>query len=325
MTCDQAIELLPWLLNGTLEAEERAEVRRHLATCDRCREALAETQRAGALFTQHIPGPDLVSLAWGERPAGIDPALAESHLASCPQCAAELELVRMSRRLEEEDNVAVFPAAKPRPGAVEAPRTWRAWAVAASLLALVASSGWVYTAVQAVDPARVARVETPAPAPSPAPATPQAPGGEASSLRQKIARMEGDMRRLIGLQQENDKKVADAQAQVAQLEKERAAFARPQAVDPVLFEEVVRDGEGSKGTLVRADAYSALLLPARGMTGKRSAEILDESGKVVFRVDGLIDKLEYYSLALPPRSLRPGRYTVRLSGQDEGKPFQVVP
>jgi Putative zinc-finger len=324
MTCDQSIELLPWLLNGTLEAEELAEVRRHLATCDRCREALAETQMAGALFSQHIPGPDLVSLAWGERPAGIDPALAESHLASCPQCAAELELVRMSRRLEEEDNVAVFPAAKPRTGAVEASRTWRAWAVAASLLAVVASSGWVYTAVQAADPARMAQAEAPA-APVPAPAAPQAPNGEVSSLRQKIAQMEGDIRRLMGLQQENEKKVADAQAQVAQVVKEREALARPQAVDPVLFEEVVRDVDGAKGTVVRAGVYSALLLPARGMTGKRSADILDESGKVVFRVDGLTDKLEYYSLALPPRSLPPGRYTVRISGQDEGKPFQVVP
>ncbi|HKI06480.1 MAG TPA: zf-HC2 domain-containing protein [Thermoanaerobaculia bacterium] len=324
MTCDQAIELLPWLLNGTLEAEERAEVRRHLQTCERCREALAETRMAGAMFSQHIPSQDMVALAWGETPSGIDAAAAEAHLASCPQCAAELELARMSRRLEEEANVAVFPAARPRTGAVEAPRTWRAMAVAASLLALVASSGWIYTAVQATDPAGIARAEQPA-APATVPVAPQAPSGEASSLRQKIAQMEGDMRRLIGLQQENDKKVADAQAQVAQLEKEREILARPQPADPVLFNEVVRDSEGGKETVVRADVYSALLLPARGATGKRSAEILDESGKVVFRVDGLTDKLEYYSLALPPRALRPGRYTVRISGQDEARAFQVVP
>jgi anti-sigma factor RsiW len=109
MTCDQAIELLPWLLNGTLDAAERDEVRRHLASCESCRQALRATRDTWDLFDQHIPSQDLVALAWGDRPAGIDPALAEAHLASCPQCAAELELARMSRRLEEEGNVAVFP------------------------------------------------------------------------------------------------------------------------------------------------------------------------------------------------------------------------
>jgi Putative zinc-finger len=147
MTCDQAIEILPWYLNGTLEAGERAEVRRHLETCERCRAALAETGQAWSVFAQHIPAPDLVALAWGERPSGIDPALAEEHLASCAECAAELELARMSRRLEEEGNVALFPvapAAKPRPAAGAVPRTWRAAAMAAGLAAVVAAGGWLH-------------------------------------------------------------------------------------------------------------------------------------------------------------------------------------
>ena len=55
MTCDQAIELLPWHLNGTLEAGETAEVRQHLETCERCRAALAETRQAWSVFAQHIP------------------------------------------------------------------------------------------------------------------------------------------------------------------------------------------------------------------------------------------------------------------------------
>jgi hypothetical protein len=321
MTCDQSIELLPWLLNGTLEAEELAEVRRHLATCDRCREALAETQRAGALFSQHIPGPDLVSLAWGERPSGIDPALAESHLASCPQCAAELELVRMSRRLEEEDNVAVFPAARPRTGAAEAPRTWRAWAVAASLLALVASSGWIYTAVQATDPARVARVETPVPAP----AAPQAAGGDDAALRQQIARMEGDMKRLMGLQQENEKKMADAQGQVAQLEKERETFARPQATAMVDLGsgDVVRS-TGEKTPKVSADRYATLFLPARDEAEHR-AEVVNGAGKVVWQANRLPVAEGTYALSLPPHSLPPGRYTLTISGREERWTFEVAP
>ena len=322
MTCDQAIELLPWLLNGTLEAGERDEVRRHLATCDRCREALAETRESWSTFDQHIPSQDLVALAWGEKPSGIDSALAEAHLASCPQCAAEIELVRMSRRLEEEDNVALFPAVKPR-ATTAAPWTWRAAAVAASLAAVVAASGWIYTAQQANDLERLAQTRPPESAP--APVAPPAAAGEPSTLRQKIAQLEGQVRQMVGLQQENEKRVAEAQAQVAQLEKEREILSRPQAADIVELDAVVRTGEAGRGTIVRAGAYSTLLLPARGAAGKGSAEILDESGKVVLRVGELTQKLEYYSLVLPPQALRPGRYTVRLSGQAEARSFQVVP
>src|SRR3954454_11692273 len=109
MNCDQAIEFLPWLLNGTLEATESGEVRRHLATCERCRAALNDTRDAWTIFSQHLSSEALVALAHGEAPAGIDPALAERHLASCPECAAELELARTSRRLEEYEKIAVFP------------------------------------------------------------------------------------------------------------------------------------------------------------------------------------------------------------------------
>ncbi len=153
MTCDQSIELLPWYLNGTLEAGERAEVRRHLETCERCRAALAETGQAWSVFAQHVPTPDLVALAWGESPSGIDPTAAEEHLASCAECTAELELARMSRRLEEENNVALFPVAKPRPATGVAPRTWRATALAASLAAVVAAGGWLHTAQEGRQPA----------------------------------------------------------------------------------------------------------------------------------------------------------------------------
>jgi molybdopterin converting factor small subunit len=328
MTCDQAIELLPWLLNGTLEAGERDEVRRHLATCDRCRGALAETREVWSTFDQHISSQDLVALAWGERPSGIDPALAEAHLASCPQCAAEIELARMSRRLEEEDNVALFPAVKPKTAAGAAPRTsWRAAAIAAGLAAVVAASGWIYTAQQIGDPPRLAGTQAPesTPEPAPSPAPPQPSTGEASSLRQRIAQLEGDLQRLIGLQQENEKAAAEAQAQVAQLEKEREILSRPQASDIVEFNAVVRDSGGGQGTVVRAGVYSTLLLPARGAAGKGSAEILDGSGKVVLRVDELTQEQGFYPLVLPPRALRPGRYTLRLSGQDEVRSFQVTP
>jgi anti-sigma factor RsiW len=145
MNCDQAIEFLPWLLNGTLEATERDEVRRHLATCESCRAALNDTRDAWTIFDQHLPSSALVALAYGETPAGVDPAVAERHLASCPECAAELELARTSRRLEEDDKIAVFPRPRDRQEkGSEGSRSWRTAAMAAGLAGLVAMGGWFH-------------------------------------------------------------------------------------------------------------------------------------------------------------------------------------
>jgi anti-sigma factor RsiW len=146
MTCDQAIERLPWLLNGSLEAAEREEVQGHLTTCTACREALAETREAWKIFGQHLPSEALVALAYEETPEGIDSALAERHLAFCPECAVELELARMSRRREEEDDrIVPFPVRPGRDTGREH-RTWRNAALAAGLAGVVAFSGWFQAA-----------------------------------------------------------------------------------------------------------------------------------------------------------------------------------
>ncbi|MFL6234995.1 MAG: zf-HC2 domain-containing protein [Thermoanaerobaculia bacterium] len=148
MICDQAIERLPWLLNGSLEPAELEEVQGHLTTCAACREALAETRKAWKIFGQHLPPEALVAMAYAETPEGIDSALAERHLASCPECAAELELARMSRRLEEDDRIATFPVKTSRETGKEY-RAWRNTALAASLAGLVAFSGWFQAAQRA--------------------------------------------------------------------------------------------------------------------------------------------------------------------------------
>lgn len=175
MTCDDAIELLPWWVNGTLEEGESREVRRHLQECERCREALAETREAWEIFGQHLPSEALVAIAYGEPPAGIDPAVAERHLASCPDCAAGLELARTSRRLEEDDRIAVFPAPRTREER-GAPRSWRAAALAAGLAGLVAAGGWLQSSreVRRLS-GELARAERPAP-------TAPAGGGERIAL-----------------------------------------------------------------------------------------------------------------------------------------------
>ncbi|HVT15086.1 MAG TPA: zf-HC2 domain-containing protein [Thermoanaerobaculia bacterium] len=169
MNCDPTLERLPWLLNGTLSEGERREVLDHLAGCAGCRQALDENRLAWEVFDQHLSPAVLVVYAAADETADetasetagedggddgvrFDRGLVERHLATCPQCAAELELARMSRRLVEDENIAVLPAQRPRqrPGRqVHAPaaagwRTWRGSAVAAGLAAVVAVSGWIY-------------------------------------------------------------------------------------------------------------------------------------------------------------------------------------
>jgi anti-sigma factor RsiW len=152
MNCQEAILRLPWWLNGSLEPEERREVEDHLAACASCREALAETRLAWEVFGQHISTADLVAYAAAgepEEPDGsdrIDPALLERHLADCPQCTAELSMVRASRLLTEHGDV---PLLTRRPSLPEVPvtkrreRGWQTAALAAGLTGILAIGGWV--------------------------------------------------------------------------------------------------------------------------------------------------------------------------------------
>jgi anti-sigma factor RsiW len=129
MSCDEVTERLPWLLNGSLEGDEREAVRAHLATCSRCAREMEETRTAAAVFDAHLPPSTLVDLAW-ERPAqGIPPELAQAHLESCPQCAEDLASARESRRLEAGAEAPPRTAQRPRPRVAE----WAA-SLAAGLL-----------------------------------------------------------------------------------------------------------------------------------------------------------------------------------------------
>ena len=321
MTCDQAIELLPWYLNGTLESGERAEVRQHLTTCESCRAALAETVQAGAIFAhestaQHIPAADLVALAWGETPSGVEPAAAREHLASCAECAAELELVRMSRRLEEEGNVAVFPAARPQAAPNRAYRGWRAAAIAASLAGVVAAGGWYQTARQPLQ-AVVRPAAPPAASPRPA-AQPQAPAagssaaGELAMLRQKVKELSDTA---DGLQSQ----VRKGQEQVAHLTADPALSPYVSPTDVVRGKEQEADI-----AVVPAKASMALLplratLPETGAHDHHEVVILSASGTPLKTKPVRRDPNGSYLLALIQGELKPGDYTLQVYGTAGGK------
>lgn len=64
MTHEQARELLPWLVNDSLEAEERELVGEHAKSCVICRRELAELERlqvsiAVAADSAAVPAPDM--------------------------------------------------------------------------------------------------------------------------------------------------------------------------------------------------------------------------------------------------------------------------
>jgi anti-sigma factor RsiW len=165
---DRVLELLPWLINGTLADVERREVEEHLAACEACRAELAATRQAFEIYAAHLPPRVLtayVETAPGDALAvdgtAVDRALLEEHLAACDTCREELEMVRAARAaMEEEETAAGRPPAgvtpwrpaSPPPGsgtpANDTPANdtgWRSLALAASLLLTVLAVGWFFT------------------------------------------------------------------------------------------------------------------------------------------------------------------------------------
>jgi hypothetical protein len=315
MNCEKAIELLPWYLNGTLDESERREVRGHLAECEGCRQALEDTRLAWTIYDQHIPSEALVAMAWGESPAGYDPDALERHLGSCPECAAELELVRTSRRLEEDDRIALFsrPAARVTPA--RAP--WRAAALAAGLAGMVAAGGWLWTAGQARDlERRLAETRTAPPAPATAPAAPQ----EDAAAREKLAEMSAQVE---SLRRQTDEmrgqltKIADAGvSQPAPRVNVWVDDLRPTS-------DVVRGGPGEVKELPAGTPAVAMLQPAHQEVHKNHRiEVVDAAGKVVWKAEELHrSSADDFAVLLP--ALKPGSYTIRLSAMEGPKRVEL--
>jgi hypothetical protein len=149
MDTEDARELLPWLLNGSLEEPERSELLAALRGDEELRRELEETRAAGEIFGQHVPAGDLVAHAFGS-PAALAGERIEAHLALCERCAEEIALVRESRGLSGETDAAelrqpgVLPFRRPAAAPVRTGRM-RVLALAASLAAMVGFGGWLAT------------------------------------------------------------------------------------------------------------------------------------------------------------------------------------
>ncbi len=147
MNCARAEELLPWLLNGSLDAAQAGSVRAHLAGCAACRTAWVDTTWVAELSASHLPAANLVDLATGVVLPGGDRVAAEAHLATCTACAAELALLRESWTAhgaaldtnEElpESRIAPGPHGNASAQRPRATRDWRNLALAASVAGMV--------------------------------------------------------------------------------------------------------------------------------------------------------------------------------------------
>jgi predicted anti-sigma-YlaC factor YlaD len=147
--CHTTSELLPWLLNGSLEAGERAAVLAHLAACESCRDELEATEQVRELVTRHVPSLALAEYAQGLKPAGMDVASIERHLGSCASCRRELEWAASDAVSDHDaarENVLEFERPVTRRQDVSRRESWwRHAALAAGLAAVVSSAGLIWS------------------------------------------------------------------------------------------------------------------------------------------------------------------------------------
>lgn len=151
MNTREAIEKLPWLVNGSLDATEAAAVREQLAGSDECRAELAELAEAGQLFGARIPVETLLDYVAGRDVAPFDRQTVERYIQVSPVGSEEWRMATESwngvqnpdveqRGAPDADNVLPFRRRAER--SERAARSWRSAAIAASILAVLGVGGW---------------------------------------------------------------------------------------------------------------------------------------------------------------------------------------
>ena len=94
MECDRTSELLPWLLNDSLEPEEKRAVEEHLESCSSCHGELEQALRVAQIASQHVPAEILTEYAFGSPIESSLRSTLEIHLAHCESCQEELRLTK---------------------------------------------------------------------------------------------------------------------------------------------------------------------------------------------------------------------------------------
>ena len=281
MTCQEATELLPWLLNGSLESAERERVQAHLEGCAGCRRELDETRAAAEVFAAHIPTAWLVDHAQDRRVEGIPGRLLEAHLEACADCADQLALARESRRLSATGPTPRRPLALP----------WTA-SLAAGIVAALAAGAWLGGA-RGREAGRAARAE-----------------GE--RLRERVAAIEEEGRRAQEAGAELRRRVArlaSPQLNVPVLEvSPRGSVLR--GGTPTANDLLVPSGA----------AWLTLVLNSEARAVATVLEVRDARDAVVWTGEGLErSRLGIYTINLPAELLPDGTYTIDLLAPTSGR------
>ena len=146
MSCKDIVELLPWLLNGSLDRAERRHLLDHLAVCESCRIELEEAAQVWELSTQHIDALDLVEYAQGLPLTAKERERIKRHLIFCPSCRQERDWA-MADRVVAFETVSKTPPSQERrlSGFVFPGARWLRLTLAASVLAALLSGGLVWS------------------------------------------------------------------------------------------------------------------------------------------------------------------------------------
>jgi len=98
MNCPEVTERLPWLLNDTLPAAERAEVLLHLEECPDCRLQLQDSAAVLAAMDDHPASERLVEYVFGAGMEVPERVSIGRHVASCTRCSQEVDLLSQSHK-----------------------------------------------------------------------------------------------------------------------------------------------------------------------------------------------------------------------------------
>lgn len=321
MDCERAAELLPWLLNRTLEATEERQVEAHLKSCEKCRRELGETVFSATAARQHLPPEVLIDYGF-ERPVALDQDLVERHLASCPRCAEELDLVRECHRLAQGQGARVVRLDSRRPRT----QRWRAGALAASLATLVAVGGWLWSWRDA----RQLRLSLAALEDGQSAGRNEELQGLEQRLAEARTRGEELRRQSAGMEEE----LARERAKSAELEQQVAALEGPQlnawVVDVYpLADAVVRGSPPTANTYERPpDATRLELNLADAFDATYSdyeVELVDAAGRPFWHKRGLERQpAGVFHLKLPVGMLPPDRFEIRIYGLEQDRRSEAV-
>jgi hypothetical protein len=298
MDCEQAAGLFPALLNRTLEASLKEDVRGHVRACAVCRADLADARETWSLYGQHIPSADLVDHAF-DRPTTIARAVIAGHVESCADCREELELVQANRR-DEAIAADAEPAVTARRGWT-VPHAWRTWPQWATAAALVVWTTGVFVL-----------------------------GGRMGGF---TGRSEFDRVNAENVRLRQDVDIARARGAatdqaVSRLEDQMARLNAPQL--NALVVELLGEGrvERSRPTVpaeieipANATTIAFVLNPVnRTSPAILSVDLAGAAGNIVWRGDGLTRQpTGDYAITIPARLLASGDYVIDLRGQDAGR------